>query len=119
MNILNKFLPLFLFFGIYLGTGIYYNDFYAVSPVIIAFGAVIFAVVYFKGSVTKNIERILKGAANDKILTMCFIFFLSLVFSYVIKEIGCVDYFVALILNHVTSTVLFIAFFIEIGRAHV
>lgn len=112
MNILKKFLPLFLFFGIYLGTGIYYNDFYAVSPVIIAFGAVIFAVVYFKDSVSKNIERILKGAANDKILTMCFIFFLSGVFSYVTKEIGSVDYLVALILNHVTPSVLFIAFFI-------
>lgn len=112
MKILKKFLPLFLFFGIYLGFGIYYNDFYAVSPVIIAFGAIIFAVVYFKDSINKNIDYVLKGASNDKILTMCFIFFLSGVFSYITKEIGSVDYLVALILNHVTPSILFIAIFI-------
>lgn len=112
MKILKNFLPLFLFFGIYLGLGIYYNDFYAVSPVVIAFGVVIFGIVYFKGSVNRNIDRFLKGAGNDKILTMCFIFFLSGVFSFVTKEIGSVDYLVALILNHVTPTVLFIAFFV-------
>src|SRR5690554_7988927 len=33
-------------------------------------------------------------------------------FSYITKEIGSVDYLVALILNHVTPSVLFIAFFI-------
>ncbi|MBA5791465.1 Na+/H+ antiporter NhaC family protein [Flavobacterium sp. xlx-214] len=112
MKILKKFLPLFLFFGIYLGFGVYYNDFYAVSPVIIAFGAIIFAVVYFKDSINKNIDYVLKGASNDKILTMCFIFFLSGVFSYITKEIGSVDYLVALILNHVTPSILFIAIFI-------
>lgn len=112
MKILQKFLPLFLFFGIYIGSGVYYNNFYAVSPVIIAFGAVIFAIVYFKGSLNKNIESALKGISNDKILTMCFIFFLSGVFSHITKEIGSVDYLVALILNHVTPSVLFIAVFI-------
>lgn len=112
MKILKKFLPLFLFFGIYLSFGVYYNDFYAVSPVIIAFGAIIFAVVYFKDSINKNIDYVLKGASNDKILTMCFIFFLSGVFSYITKEIGSVDYLVALILNHVTPSILFIAIFI-------
>lgn len=112
MKILKNFLPLFIFFGIYLGSGIYYNDFYAVSPVVIAFGAVIFGIVYFKGSVNRNIDRFLKGAGNDKILTMCFIFFLSGVFSFITKEIGSVDYLVALILNHVTPSVLFIAFFV-------
>lgn len=112
MKILKKFLPLLLFFGIYLGLGVYYNDFYAVSPVIIAFGALIFAVVYFKDSINKNIDHVLKGASNDKILTMCFIFFLSGVFSYITKEIGSVDYLVALILNNVTPSILFIAIFI-------
>ena len=112
MKILKNFLPLFLFFGIYLGSGIYYNDFYALSPVIIAFGAVAFAITYFKGSINKNIDLFLKGAGNDQILTMCFIFFLSGSFSFITKEIGSVDYLVALILNHITPQILFIAFFV-------
>lgn len=112
MKILKNFLPLFLFFGIYLGSGIYYHDFYALSPVIIAFGAVAFAIIYFKGSVNKNIDLFLKGAGNNQILTMCFIFFLSGSFSFITKEIGSVDYLVALILNHITPQILFIAFFV-------
>jgi len=66
MKILKNFLPLFLFFGIYLGSGIYYNDFYALSPVIIAFGAVAFAITYFKGSINKNIDLFLKAPAMNK-----------------------------------------------------
>lgn len=112
MKILKSFLPLFIFFGIYLSTGIYFNDFYIISPVIIAFSAVVFAIVYFKGSINTNIEQFFKGAGNINMLTMCFIFFLSGAFSYVTKEIGSVDYLVALILNHVTPSFLFIAFFI-------
>lgn len=111
MKILKNFLPLFLFFGIYLTSGIYYNDFYALSPVIIAFGAIFFGILYFKESINKNIDLFLKGAGNDKILTMCFIFFLSGAFSYITKEIGSVDYLVTLILNHITPEILFIAFF--------
>ncbi|MGM0547216.1 MAG: Na+/H+ antiporter NhaC family protein [Bacteroidota bacterium] len=90
-------LPILLFIGLFLGTGLALQ-FYGVDrpfqqlpgPVAII-PALILAVILNPKPLNNSIGVLVKGAGNDNIITMCFIFLLAGAFSSVATATGGVD----------------------------
>ncbi len=94
--------PLLLFVLIFLGFGIYNNDFYALPSPIAAMFGIVSAFLLFKGSISEKTDIFLKGCGDGKILTMCIIYLLAGAFATVSKASGSVDSIVNLGLNYVS-----------------
>ncbi|UJF29279.1 Na+/H+ antiporter NhaC family protein [Kaistella sp. 97-N-M2] len=95
-------LPLLLFVGVFLGFGIYNDDFYALPSPIAAFVGIVTAFFLLKGKVNDKIDTFLKGCGDGKILTMCMIYLLAGAFATVSKATGSVDTIVNLGLNYIS-----------------
>lgn len=99
---LRSILPLLLFVGVFLGFGIYNDDFYALPSPIAAFVGIVSAFFLLKGKVNDKIDTFLKGCGDGKILTMCMIYLLAGAFATVSKATGSVDTIVNLGLNYIS-----------------
>ena len=92
--------PFLIFIVVFLGAGIFYNDFYALpSPIAIVFG-IIAAFIMLKGSIKEKTETFLEGCGNRNILTMCIIYILAGAFATVSQAIGSVDAIVQIGINN-------------------
>ena len=84
-------LPLVVFLVLFIGAGIFYDDFYKFPILIAALIALIFAAITTKGSINQTVERIATGAGNPDIMIMVFIFLLAGTFSGTAEAIGAID----------------------------
>jgi len=112
--------PLILFVTLFLGTGIYYNDFYAFPAPIAALVGVLSAYFILPGTIKSKTEEFLTGCGDKNILTMCFIYLLAGAFAFVSKQIGSVDAVVALGIHFIapefyTAGIFVIASFLSIA----
>ena len=96
-------LPLLIFVTIFLGAGIYNQDFYALPSPIAALIGIVSAFVLLKGKVNEKVDTFLKGCGDGKILTMCIIYLLAGAFATVSKATGSVDTIVNLGLNNISA----------------
>lgn len=89
--------PFFVFIIMYLGTGIYLGvigvemAFYQLPASVAMFFSSIVCFLAFKGKFSDKIHIFIQGAAQYDIILMCLIFMLSGAFSFLCKEIGCVE----------------------------
>ncbi|MBT0548929.1 Na+/H+ antiporter NhaC family protein [Riemerella anatipestifer] len=113
-------IPLLVFVSIFIGSGIYFNDFYVLpSPIAVMVG-IISAFLLFKGKLSEKIDTFLNGCGDHKILNMCIIYLLAGAFAVVSKSIGSVDIIVNLGVNiipfsYIPVGVFIIASFISIS----
>lgn len=96
-------IPLLIFVFIFLGAGIYNDDFYALPSPIAALIGIVSAFILLKGKVNEKIDTFLKGCGDGKILTMCIIYLLAGAFATVLKATGSVDTIVNLGLNYISA----------------
>lgn len=82
---------LVVFLVLFIGAGIFYDDFYKFPILIAALIALIFAAITTKGSINQTVERIATGAGNPDIMIMVFIFLLAGTFSGTAEAIGAID----------------------------
>ena len=94
--------PLLIFVLVFLGFGIYYDDFYALPSPIAALIGITAAFILLKGKINEKVDTFLKGSGDGKILTMCIIYLLAGAFATVTKATGSVDSIVNLGLNYVS-----------------
>lgn len=96
-------IPLLIFVFVFLGAGIYNQDFYALPSPVAALVGIVFAFILLKGKVNEKIDTFLKGCGDGKILTMCIIYLLAGAFATVSKATGSVDTIVNLGLNYISA----------------
>lgn len=96
-------IPLLIFVFVFLGAGIYNDDFYALPSPVAALIGIVSAFILLKGKVNQKIDTFLKGCGDGKILTMCIIYLLAGAFATVSKATGSVDTIVNLGLNYISS----------------
>ncbi|WP_312750628.1 Na+/H+ antiporter NhaC family protein [Epilithonimonas hominis] len=94
--------PLLIFVLVFLGFGIYYDDFYALPSPIAALIGITAAFILLKGKINEKVDTFLKGCGDGKILTMCIIYLLAGAFATVTKATGSVDSIVNLGLDYVS-----------------
>lgn len=98
--------PLFLFLALYLGVSIVVGDFYKV-PVTVAFLiAGIYAVAITKGKIEDRVKTFSRGAGNENVLLMVWIYILAGAFAASAKAMGAVDATVNLTLQVLPSSLL-------------
>ena len=96
-------IPLLIFVFVFLGAGIYNDDFYALPSPVAALTGIVSAFILLKGKENQKIDTFLKGCGDGKILTMCIIYLLAGAFATVSKATGSVDTIVNLGLNYISS----------------
>lgn len=96
-------IPLLIFVFVFLGAGIFNNDFYALPSPVAALIGIVSAFILLKGKVNEKIGTFLKGCGDGKILTMCIIYLLAGAFATVSKATGSVDTIVSLGLNYISA----------------
>ncbi|ROI10215.1 Na+/H+ antiporter NhaC family protein [Kaistella haifensis] len=94
--------PLLIFVLVFLGFGIYNNDFYALPSPIAALIGITAAFLLLKGKINEKVDTFLKGCGDGKILTMCIIYLLAGAFATVTKATGSVDSIVNLGLTYIS-----------------
>lgn len=94
--------PLLIFVLVFLGFGIYNNDFYALPSPIAALIGITAAFILLKGKINEKVDTFLKGCGDGKILTMCIIYLLAGAFATVTKATGSVDSIVNLGLTYIS-----------------
>jgi len=99
---LTAFIPFLIFVGFFLGSGIYYGDFYVFPAPLAALIGVISAFFLLKGSVKEKTATFLAGCGDQNILTMCVIYILAGAFATLSKSIGSVDAIVAIGTNYLS-----------------
>ncbi|WP_298771877.1 Na+/H+ antiporter NhaC family protein [uncultured Shewanella sp.] len=111
-------LPLFLFLGLFIGAGAYYQSqgvdfaFYQLPSVVAILPAIIFAIIISKQQLNQAINTFLAGIGHSNIIAMCIIYLLAGAFAAVAKATGGVDATVALGLSLVPSSLLLPGFFV-------
>lgn len=93
--------PLLVFVIIFLGGGLYFNNFYVLPSPLIALVGVVVAMLMFRAPLRDKINTFLKGCGEPSVLTMCIIYLLAGGFATVSKEIGSVDSIVNFGLSHI------------------
>lgn len=100
-------IPLLVFIGFYLGTGIVLQSqnvpmaFYQFpSPIAVVIGIMV-AFFIFKGSIKEKCNTFLEGCGHQDIITMCIIYLLAGAFASTAKAMGGVDSTVNLALNYI------------------
>ena len=94
--------PLLIFVLVFLGFGIYNNDFYVLPSPIAALIGITAAFILLKGKINEKVDTFLKGCGDGKILTMCIIYLLAGAFATVTKATGSVDSIVNLGLTYIS-----------------
>lgn len=94
--------PLLAFVLVFLGFGIYYDDFYALPSPVAAVIGIATAFILLKGTINQKVDTFLKGCGDGKILTMCIIYLLAGAFATVTEATGSVDSIVNLGLNYIS-----------------
>ncbi|UFK97540.1 Na+/H+ antiporter NhaC family protein [Kaistella faecalis] len=94
--------PLLIFVFVFLGFGIYYDDFYALPSPVAALIGITAAFVLLKGKINQKVDTFLKGCGDGKILTMCIIYLLAGAFATVTAATGSVDSIVNLGLTYIS-----------------
>lgn len=94
--------PFLIFVLVFLGFGIYNDDFYALPSPIAALIGITAAFILLKGKINEKVDTFLKGCGDGKILTMCIIYLLAGAFATVTKATGSVESIVNLGLNYVS-----------------
>lgn len=106
-----RLLPLGVFLLIFLGSGIYLNDFYKLPSPIAALAGIVTAFLIYKAPFKKKMSRFFKGCQQENILTMCFVYLFSGAFTSVAKAIGAMDFMVKLGLHFFTGNSIFVGVF--------
>lgn len=95
-------LPFLVFIFVFLGAGIYNNNFYILpSPVAIVIG-IVSAFFIIKGKTKNKINDFLEGCGDKNILTMCMIYILAGAFATISKAIGSTDAIVQIGINNLS-----------------
>lgn len=95
-------LPLLVFLGVFLGSGIYYTltgvefAFSQIKAPVAALPAIIVAILMGRTHFNERIHHFMKGVSDINIATMCMIYLLAGAFAKVASAIGGVDATVAL-----------------------
>lgn len=101
-----------MFVFTFIGSGIYFNDFYALpSPITVMVGIVV-AFILFKDPFKEKINTFLNGCGDHKILNMCIIYLLAGAFAVVSKSIGSVDIIVDFGISIISSSYIPLGIFI-------
>jgi len=78
-------IPLLIFVAIFLGSGIYFDNFYSLPAPIIALFAVVVALLIYRAPLNQKIALFFRGAGNSNVLQMCVIALLAGAFASVAK----------------------------------
>ncbi|WP_321827469.1 Na+/H+ antiporter NhaC family protein [Maribacter dokdonensis] len=105
-------IPFLIFIAIFLGVGIFQNDFYALPAPIAVIAGILVAFLMFKQSMKEKIAILLEGCGNDKILTMCLIYLLAGAFAATTKAMGSVDAIVHLGLDVISGHYIYVGVFV-------
>ena len=119
-------IPLLIFIAVFLGTGLVLQSkgvdmaFYQLPAPVAALVAIIFAFIFFKGSLDEKFDAFIKGCGDDNIIIMCIIYILAGAFSAVSGAMGGVDSTVNFALSlippqFITAGIFIIASFISIS----
>lgn len=106
-------LPLLIFIGLFVGSGIITGDFYKMPilvAIIIAAGAAL--MMNRKETFTSKVESFAKGSGHPDLMIMVFIFILAGAFSEVAKGMGAVESTVNLALTFLPQSFLIVGLFI-------
>lgn len=95
-------LPLLVFVAIFLGGGIYLNNFYSLPTPLVALVAVIVALLIYKAPFEEKMNLFFKGAGESNVLKMSVIMLFAGAFSAVTKASGSVDSIVNLGLYYIS-----------------
>lgn len=118
MRFLVLFSPIFLFLGLFVGSGLLFTwqgieqAFYQIPPTVAILPAIFLAFLLLKGSMQDRLHSFLDGLRHRDIITMCLIFLLAGAFNVVTKSIGCVDATVNLVLSLIPSHFVLIGLFL-------
>lgn len=104
--------PFLVFIIVFLGVGIFQQDFYALPAPIAVIAGILVAFLMFKQAMDEKIAVLLKGCGNDKILTMCLIYLLAGAFAATTKAMGSVDAIVHLGLDVISGQFIYVGVFI-------
>lgn len=104
--------PLIIFILFFLGSGIYYNDFYAIPSPIAAVVGIVSAFLLLKGNSNDKTDLFLKGCGDQKILTMCIIYLLAGAFATVSQASGSVDTIVNLGISYISPSMFPVGVFV-------
>ncbi|WP_430612914.1 Na+/H+ antiporter NhaC family protein [Flavobacterium sp. JP2137] len=94
MNTSNKaysLIPFLVFIAVFLGAGIYLNDFYKLPSPIAVLTGVLVAFLLYRLPLNEKVNQFIEGCGDSKIITMCVIYLLAGAFATVTKAIGGVD----------------------------
>lgn len=106
-------IPILVFIFVFIGFGIYYNNFY-VMPAVVAF-LIALAVAFIQNrglSFNEKLEIVAKGAGNENIMIMCLIFIFAGAFSSTVTAAGGVESIVNLSLSVLPSNMAVVSIFI-------
>lgn len=118
MRLLTLFSPIFLFLGLFVGSGLLFtwqgieNAFYQIAPTVAILPAIMLAFLLLKGPTQDRLHSFLDGLRHRDIVTMCLIFLLAGAFNVVTKSIGCVDATVNLVLSLIPGNFVLIGLFL-------
>nr|WP_314560411.1 Na+/H+ antiporter NhaC family protein [uncultured Capnocytophaga sp.] len=84
-------IPLLIFVAFFLGSGLYFDNFYSLPAPIIALFAVVVALLLYRSPLEKKIGLFFKGAGDKNVLQMCVIALLAGAFASVAKASGSID----------------------------
>lgn len=106
-------LPLVIFLGLFIGSGLITGDFYKM-PVVVAImiAAVVAIMMNRKETLNAKIERFSKGAGHIDIIIMVFIFILAGGFAAAAEKMGAVDATVNLALSVIPQNLLIVGLFV-------
>ncbi len=105
-------LPLFIFLGLFLGTGIYLQwqgvdyAFYQLPAPVAALAGIFAAFILGKNSTEEKINTFIEGAGNNNIIIMCMIYLLAGAFALLAEKTGGVNATVNLGLSLIPSTLI-------------
>lgn len=105
-------LPLIVFITVFIGSGIYYNDFYKFPSPLAALIGVVVALILFKDSLNTKIDTFIGGCGDSKIITMCLIYLLAGAFTTITDKIGATDFIVSLGIGTISPQFLIIGVFV-------
>ncbi len=111
-------LPLLLFVALFLGTGLYLQAqgvayaFYQLPGPVAIIPALVLAIWLNKAPLQQSIDRLVKGAGNSNIITMCLIYLLAGAFATVAQATGGVDAMVNAGLSVIPSSLLLPGLFV-------
>ena len=109
MRFLILFSPIFLFLGLFVGSGLLFTwqgvdqAFYQIAPTVALLPAILLAFLLLKCPTQERLHSFLDGLRHRDIITMCLLFLLAGAFNVVTKSIGCVDATVNLVLSLIPS----------------